>query len=968
MIFTDTSTANRAESVGALQTAESVGPAEEQECYEQLLLLARRKTGAIPEELLVRHALAITPRQEGADWPVQKAVLEALLRRHSSSHKDELRPQTRPKRPFLGAHATRRKGKQGSPRPYTTVLTSVSPPAGSCDCLDFVKSSLGLCKHLFVLLENIYAHPERLRAALREQQRRAEQPTERLLFHPIRPFTGLGDWLNQVRWDPGAHPARRNALTTRLRRCFATDPSSGGRCLVLAQTWPHRPQRRLSLIRDLSMLREQLAEREQRAEEDPALRLLLEMERARLQRQLAGVSLGATSVLTGLLAELKQPLYPYQVEGVQRFLLSGGRLLLGDDMGLGKTAQAIASCHVLWQAGKVRKGLITVPSSLKGQWLREWRLFSDAPVAVVEGSPAERATTYQKTAAGFLIVSYEQVLRDLPLIHAFAPQLVVLDEAQRIKNWETKTAAYVKTLEVPYRLVLTGTPMENRLDELASLLEWVDSLAIEPKWRLGPWHAQHGAQGVIGARHLDTLRLRLSGCMLRRVRKDILRQLPARTDNRVPVELTPQQREEHDALNQPIAQLIAILRKRPLSPAQHLRLMSLLTAQRIICNGLAQLRFAQVWPTVRALPYADQTVRDGLFSPKLSVLRDLITQLVVDQGRKVVVFSQWRRMLKLAEWAVRDILAPMGARAVFFTGGQSESARTQAIVEFHDRKEVPVMFLTDAGGVGLNLQRAASACINLELPWNPAVLEQRISRIYRIGQTQPIDVYNLITDEGIEARITDLVANKKALFTGLFEGTADQISFERSGSLLARIEQLIAPATELLAQGSVPDSNDEVEEPFGLKVDELLGAADEARDEPEDLVAADQAALPAEAEAAIAAIPELSAEAAAAGAQAEAAIPATAPITAVPSLALEPEADLASLPPRAPDDAGAPPLFGEALRHLLADVKIHPSAGGGLTIEATPAAAATLATLFNSLASMLQAAARSDSGAPGVSP
>src|SRR5207244_12167344 len=126
----------------------------------------------------------------------------------------------------------------------------------------------------------------------------------------------------------------------------------------------------------------------------------------------------------------------------------------------------------------------------------------------------------------------------------------------------------------------------------------------------------------------------------------------------------------------------------------------------------------------------ESTLR-GLASPKLVEFRELIGQLALAEGRKVVVFSQWRRMLRLAHWATRDQLAREGVRPAFFTGEESQKRRTQNIVDFHDAPACRVLFATDAGGVGLNLQRAASACINIELPWNPAVLEQRIGRIYR---------------------------------------------------------------------------------------------------------------------------------------------------------------------------------------------------------------------------------------------
>lgn len=337
--------------------------------------------------------------------------------------------------------------------------------------------------------------------------------------------------------------------------------------------------------------------------------------------------------------------------------------------------------------------------------------------------------------------------------------------------------------------------MENRLEELATLLDWIDDAALAPKWRLVPWHTEWGAEGRaerVGARHLDTLRQRMSHCVMRRVRRDVLSQLPPRTDVRVPVEMTGQQREEHDALVVPIAQLIQTAARRPLRQSEFLKLMQLLAQQRIISNGMAQLRFDEVWPTYSRGP-ADEALLGASCSPKLLEFRRLIADVVINQGRKAVVFSQWRKMLRLSQWAVQDLLEAEGLRAVFFTGEESQRTRTRNIVDFHDDASVRVMFLSDAGGVGLNLQRAASACINLELPWNPAVLEQRVGRIYRLGQTQPIDVVNLVTEYGIEARIAGLIGNKKALFSGLFDGTTDAVRFDAPTSFIKDIERLVEP-------------------------------------------------------------------------------------------------------------------------------------------------------------------------------
>ena len=467
-------------------------------------------------------------------------------------------------------------------------------------------------------------------------------------------------------------------------------------------------------------------------------------------------------------------------------------------MGLGKTAQAISSTDILWRSRRIRRALIIAPASLKPQWAREWASFSDLPIEVVDGAPAERQALYESRKSGLFIINYEQLIRDLELIRRWAPDLVVLDEAQRIKNWATKTALSVKGLSPPYRLVLTGTAdAENRIEELASVVEWVDDMALEPKWRLGALHAIHadGRREVVGVRHLDTLRDRLrpwGSIAPRRIRQDVLTQLPSRTDTRVPIEMTEPQMEQHDALIQPIIALVQRAKTRPLTQAEFLRLMSLLTTQRIISNGLAQLDFEDVWPAIKPRP-PEESVLKGLSSPKLLELRQLIRQLVLEQGRKVVVFSQWRRMLTLAHWAVSDLLVENGLKAGFFTGAEGQKQRTKNIVEFHDDPDHRILFASDAGGVGLNLQHASNCVINLELPWNPAVLEQRIGRIYRMGQKQPIDVFNLVCEEGIEARIASLVGSKQAFFKGLFDGESDSIQFGQSSSFLARVEKIYEP-------------------------------------------------------------------------------------------------------------------------------------------------------------------------------
>jgi superfamily II DNA or RNA helicase len=891
-------------------------PVEETEAYQELMTRAGRRTGNIPADLMVRHVLACVPPHE---WPTRVEALDAVLRRLEAARKDSLRVEARPAGGrYLGVYVTRRPGA-GS-RPYRTILRGVDPIEGRCDCPDFIKNSLGLCKHILVVLNHLHSRPRVLQQAHKEQEWSDPQSGTGLCWDPIRPLTGLGDWLDRVAWNSDGDSAK--ARSARVAQALKWFRSAKDGLATLKSSYRDKPARRLELVEDL--LKVMPAASANGDLHDPALRSLLETERKRL-KPLVEASLSGAEIRVAF-RDMKRPLYPYQREGVERFL-TAGRLLLADDMGLGKTAQAITCCDVLKRTGRIRRGLIIAPASLKPQWAREWQVFSDLPVQVVDGSPDERQAAYAKRKEGFLIINYEQLLRDLEIVKHWDPELVVLDEAQRIKNWATKTALTVKGLSPRYRLVLTGTPMENRIDELASIVEWVDDMALEPKWRLNSLHATRadGHREVIGARNLDTIRDRLRHCMVRRIRQDVLDQLPSRTDTRVPIEMTGAQVEEHDALIQPIIALVKKSLRRPLTQAEFLKLMQLLTTQRIISNGLAQLEFEDLWPTIRDRP-PEENLLKSLSAPKLFELRQLVRQLVLEQGRKVVVFSQWRRMLNLAHWAVSDLLGEQNLRAGFFTGAEGQRRRTQNIVEFHDDPGFRMLFTSDAGGVGLNLQRAANCVVNLELPWNPAVLEQRIGRIYRIGQKLPIDVYNLVCEYGIESRIAALVGSKQAFFKGLFDGDSDSVDFGQASNFLAKVQKLYEPAAveAVAATGNVADEDadladthldDEVDDPF----EEMIEAADESRDQP----------APASSNGDAVAVPE----------------------------PFEVRSDSLAEPVFAAPAVAAMPSSSD-VREFFSQLQVRREASGKIVIEAPSEAASTLGALFEGMAALLQSVAK----------
>lgn len=869
-------------------------PASASEAFRTLVGLASSlKKTKIPGEVIARH---ITSAYATASWSVQRAAFDAIKARKSLAQASELKVRVRPRgRTVLGRYVIAR--RRGSPRPYETVIESLEPLRGSCNCADFLRNGLGLCKHLFVALEDVASRRKSFETAVkRSRAESVDRHSPLVRYLPVRPLAGRAEKLERLEFsaDFSARLGRRVAAIRdylRLRQ--------DGTLAVAAESLKSPTDRR-AMAELLDAAVRSLGDSEV---VDPAARAVIAAEADRWQK--AAPKREVESDIAKHKKSLLVKPFNYQIEGIRRFLESG-RLLLADDMGLGKTAQAVSSCHILFAAGRVKRGLIIVPAALKGQWQREWSRFTRTPIEVVEGSADARRELLSRTKRGFLIINYELLLRDLDLVRQFDADIVVLDEAQRIKNWATQTARATKMLAPRYRLILTGTPMENRFEELASLLEWLGDDALEPAWRLGPLH-RSDQKVVVG---LDTLRERMQSSTLRRTRPEVLSQLPSRRDTVLPVEITAEQAEAHDALNHDIAILASIAQRRPLTAKEFTRLMMLLTTQRIIANGMAQLQFDGVYPDLSESTRERDDVLADLDSPKLIEFRDLVRNFVLQQRRKIVVFSQWRRMLKLAAWSVDDLLTGASRRVVFFTGEESPKRREANIVAFHDDPNVAIFFATDAGGVGLNLQNAADVCINLDMPWNPAVLEQRIGRIWRLGQKNPIDVLNLVTVDSIEERISRLVGDKKAVFTGLFDGKTDEIRFEQTASFAQRLQTLVkdttgeptAEATE--SEGSVGDEDRDID----------LSDDEDAR-----------TSTPI--------------------------VEATGDVAAIGS-AISAAAEIPIAAAVATTTAASPPTSG-----ILDGIRVSRAADGSLSLTAPPEAARVLAKAFDILADLMRASA-----------
>lgn len=421
---------------------------------------------------------------------------------------------------------------------------------------------------------------------------------------------------------------------------------------------------------------------------------------------------------------LKTELLPYQMDGIA-FAVGAGRAVLADEMGLGKTIQGIGA--------------------------------------------AERADQYGN-ACFFTICNYEQVIRDILAVERHKWDYIILDEGQRIKNWEAKTSRIVKGLRSRFALVLSGTPMENRLEELFSVVQFIDAQRLGPAFRFFHRHRLTDDKGkVLKYQNLGDLRERLKPILLRRTRNQVLRELPPRTNEIRRIPATVEQQEMHDGNKRIVS---TILSKKFLTEMDLMRLQKHLLLCRMASDSTTLV----------------DKEKPG-YSSKLKELNAILDQLSAEKDKKILLFSEWTTMLDLIEPILKKLRMPFVR-----LDGQVPQKKRQALVrEFQENPDCRLFITTNAGSTGLNLQ-AANTVINVDLPWNPAVLEQRIARAHRMGQKRPVHVILLVTEGTIEEGLLGTLSAKKLLALAALdpETQVDAVDFH-SGieELKGRLEILL---------------------------------------------------------------------------------------------------------------------------------------------------------------------------------
>jgi SNF2 family DNA or RNA helicase len=412
--------------------------------------------------------------------------------------------------------------------------------------------------------------------------------------------------------------------------------------------------------------------------------------------------------------------FQYQLEGIA-FLMPRHAALLADEMGLGKTAQAILAIRLLIQAGMTRKVLIVCPKPLVFNWARELKLWAaDLPFEVFSGDIHLRRATWHISNCPVKLINYELLTRDADFLDdkRAAFDLVVLDEAQRIKNHDSKTAQVVRSIRRARSWALTGTPIENRPEDLINIFEFVDPGRV-PR---------------------DTPAKRLpqvtGDCILRRTKEDVQSDMPPKVIRDLPLELTPAQREAYD-----LAETEGVVRLNGLGET--------ITVQHVFQLVMRLKQICNFDPVTGASAKLEQLLAD--------------MEEVAANGRKAIIFSQWVEPLEILARALTEF-GPLQ-----FHGKIPTAHRPAVIDQFKSDPSKHVILMSyGTGSVGLNLQFAEHVFL-FDRWWNPAVEDQAINRAHRIGQRNSVTVTRFLTENTIERRIAEVLEAKRKIFNELLE-------------------------------------------------------------------------------------------------------------------------------------------------------------------------------------------------------
>ncbi len=643
-------------------------------------------------------------------------------------------------------------------RTYTICLHDPLSAKGHCSCPDYSTNGLGTCKHILFMAEHLKAEPGF----------KTQTENETLPFVDI-----FWDSLTETpRLFPGPLNTRTaDDLKPVLGKYFDTEGNFIGQDI--------------SLIMGLML----------RLHGDKRVKIrdsLLKRVDHRLQalqlEKMAGRPLPKINLL--------RPLYPFQEKGVDFGVLKTG-VLIGDEMGLGKTAQAIALSLVKGEVFGFSSILVITLASLKNKWKQEVEAMTRETACIVQGTPSQRKALYNSKSR-FKISHYEAALRDVQTISGLAPDIIILDEAQRIRNFSTRTAEAVKRLPKKHAIVLTGTPLENKPEDLYSIVQFIDPFKFTPLWKFAADHflvPKTAKTNISGYKNLDMLQKKMTDILIRRTWEDVIEQLPDTVTNTYYIDLAPEQHQRHTTYAERLSELLG---KKILTPMDFRQIQTLVLRMRMVANSTFLVD------------------RETQVSPKLRELSTIIDEVVVQNQRKMIIFSEWTAMTFL----VARHLSEAGIGFVEVSGKTPDAKRHTMAEQFLRDENCPVFLTTDAGAGGLDLS-SARRMVNVELPWTPEQMNRRKtvltgknteSTSTEKDEPRTSHIINLIGTGSIEERIFSGFETYPDLFTEFFEtGVNNEQMDNQDRQIMAdQLRRLLG--TDLLPLGTGPRLQDIPEE------------------------------------------------------------------------------------------------------------------------------------------------------------
>lgn len=666
-----------------------------------------------------------------ADWRTTDA--DELSKRRQRAREERPRIVT-----FDGTHPVFGNFEVHSPsgQRYRVEIRDLAGRQFACACTDFRINGLGTCKHVEAVLQKLEEEePLVWAAALAEGSPRCD----------LAPDTAAGALRLERNLD---------RLPGRLRALFHDDgllrgdvPLGDALARLGAPGSPVRVSQEVA-----SWLEARRRERERR-------------ERRRDYE--TGVAAGRHPA-----QETRAPLHPYQREGMLHLAFTE-RALLADELGLDRTLQATAACALLARLGHARRALVVAPAALRGEWEEEIRRSTPLTVRVVAGARAARLAAYAEPRPPFFtLVTYEQAVADaLEINERLRPDIVVLDEAQRIRDWASRTALAVKRLRSRYAFVLTGAPDEGRLDELRSIVDFLDPSALGPLFRFNRDHVVLDARGrPAGYKNLDLFRARVSPLILRRRKTDVETQLPSRADRVRLVPVSAAQRALYAPRETAAARLATAGVRRSLAPFEQGRLMALAGELRKICTAPGLVKGG-----------ADE------LSPKAAEAARLLDEALAAPGAKAAVFCEWDCALE----PLRAHAARRGWAVAWCAGAEPAGRRAAAARAFRVESGCRLYLATDRSGPGPDL-RAADVVIHLDVPWVPGRLERRMEGAWRGARERPLTVFILAAEGTIEQGLLAVAPPRTAADAVLGDAAPSGKAGRASESLARRVADALA--------------------------------------------------------------------------------------------------------------------------------------------------------------------------------